>query len=98
MSTVQTINDFIVSPQARTGSEKKEADASFQQTLSRVLEEVNELQLSAGEVAEKFVRGEVENVHDVMIAAEKASVSLELTLEVRNKLIEAYRELMRIQM
>ena len=66
--------------------------------FSKVLQEVNQLQLDSGEAANKFVSGEIKDVHDVMIAAEKASVSLELTLEVRNKLVEAYREIMRIQM
>lgn len=72
--------------------------AGFKERLEKVLNDVNQLQLESGEMADKFVRGEIEDVHDVMIAAEKASVSLELTLEVRNKLVEAYREIMRIQM
>lgn len=73
-------------------------EIGFKDRLSKVLSDVNQLQLDSGEAAQKFVNGEIEDVHDVMIAAEKASVGLELTLEVRNKLIEAYREIMRIQM
>jgi flagellar hook-basal body complex protein FliE len=74
------------------------SEIGFKDRLAKVLGDVNQLQLDSGEAAQKFVSGEIDDVHDVMIAAEKASVSLELTLEVRNKLLEAYREIMRIQM
>ena len=69
----------------------------FKDKFSQVLSDINQLQLQSGEIAEKFASGEIEDVHDVMIAAEKASVGLELTIEVRNKLVEAYREIMRTQ-
>ena len=70
----------------------------FGEQIKKTLSEVNALQLNAGELAERFANGEIEDIHDVMIAAEKSSVSLELVLEVRNKLVEAYREIMRMQM
>ena len=45
----------------------------------------------------QFLTGEIENVHDVMIAVEKAGISFEMLMEIRNKMIEAYHELMRMQ-
>jgi len=77
------------------GDEKKK-QMSFKETLTDVLNEVNDLQINAKESVEKFLSGEIEDVHQVMIEAEKASVGLELTLEVRNKILEAYREVMRM--
>ncbi|MGQ9559933.1 MAG: flagellar hook-basal body complex protein FliE [Candidatus Oleimicrobiaceae bacterium] len=70
---------------------------SFNQIVSHYLEETNELQLKAGEVVRQMAAGQIENVHEVMIAVEKSRVSLELVIEIRNRLLEAYRELMRMQ-
>ena len=52
--------------------------------------------MNAADIAEKFVLGEITDIHEVMIAAEEAGVALELVMEIRNKLIEAYQELMRM--
>ena len=46
----------------------------------------------------KLITGEVEDLHQVMIAAQKASITLDLTIQVRNKVVEAYQEIMRMQM
>ena len=61
------------------------------------LKDVNELQADAGEHVEKLLTGEIKDVHDVMIAVEKAGTSFELMMELRNKMIDAYREVMRMQ-
>ncbi|KPC99909.1 Flagellar hook-basal body complex protein FliE [Geobacillus sp. BCO2] len=57
---------------------------------------MNEAQIQADALTEKLVRGENVQLHDVMIAAQKASITLQLTLEIRNKAIEAYQEMMRM--
>jgi flagellar hook-basal body complex protein FliE len=46
----------------------------------------------------QLVTGEVQDVHEVMIAAQKASLSLQMTVQVRNKVVEAYQEVMRMQL
>ncbi len=71
---------------------------SFRETLKEAIQDVNQLQVEASEATEAFLRGEITDLHDVTIAMEKARVSLELMLEVRNKLVEAYQEIMRMQM
>lgn len=72
-------------------------DASFKQTLNTFLTDVNNLLNEAGDNVSDLAEGKAENIHDVMIAAEKASVGLELVVEIRNKLLEAYQEMMRMQ-
>ncbi|MBN2008066.1 flagellar hook-basal body complex protein FliE [candidate division KSB1 bacterium] len=81
-----------------TSQAKKDDDptASFKDTLKQVMNEINDDQITAKESVQKFLNGEIEDVHEVMIAAEKASVALELTVEVRNKLIDAYTQVMRM--
>jgi len=70
----------------------------FAQMLMDVLGEVNQSQHDAGELRTDLVtnRRPVE-VHDVMIALEKASTSMQLTMAVRNKVLEAYQEISRMQ-
>ena len=66
--------------------------------LMDVMKEVNDSQSKATAIQSDYMTGRrpVE-VHDVMIAMEKASTSMQLTLAVRNKLLEAYQELSRMQ-
>ena len=70
---------------------------SFDQTLKEFVSDVNSLQSQAQDATNKMIAGEPIDVHDVMIAAEKAKTSFELLMELRNKTIEAYRELIRMQ-
>jgi flagellar hook-basal body complex protein FliE len=75
----------------------KETNASFGQTLERAVADVNALQSEAGKAVEKMVGGEAVDLHEVMIAVEKAKTSFDLLMEIRNKALEAYREIMRMQ-
>lgn len=69
----------------------------FVDTLKEFLNDVNALQRDAAQKAEQFIAGEPVNLHDVMIATEKAKTSLDLLLELRNRAIDLYREIIRIQ-
>lgn len=84
-----------------TGStENNSADSniSFSDCLKKALDEVNDLQLKASQSAEKLALGDESYLHNTVIAYEKANLALELTIEIRNKIVEAYQEIMRIQM
>jgi len=65
--------------------------------LSDALKSVNEQQKNVEKMADDFAMGKVSNIHELIVEAEKASISLRLTVEVRNKIVEAYREIMRMQ-
>ena len=78
-----------------TGELKK--SQSFGQIFKDMLTETNDLQSEAGRIAQSFSLGEIADIHEVMIAAEKAGVAFELVMEIRNKLVEAYHEFMRMQ-
>lgn len=73
-------------------------DDSFKKTLGGFINEVNDLQTKANESIENFATGKVENVHEVMIAMAKAEVSFKFMMEARNKLVDTYKEVMRMQM
>ncbi|MHB9037037.1 MAG: flagellar hook-basal body complex protein FliE [Armatimonadota bacterium] len=65
--------------------------------LKKGIKEVNSLQCQADDMAVKLASGELEDVHKAMIAMQKAKLSFEFTVQVRNKVIEAYQEIMRMQ-
>jgi flagellar hook-basal body complex protein FliE len=71
--------------------------ASFQQFFADAVSQTNGLQNKAEEAQRRLLVGESDDLHGVMIAMEKASLSFQLTLAVRNKVIEAYQEVMRMQ-
>ncbi len=77
--------------------EEQEQGTSFNKTLSGFLDEVNDLQLKANESIENLATEKVKNVHEVMIAMAKAEVSFKFMMEARNKLVETYKEVMRMQ-
>ncbi len=69
---------------------------SFQDTLKTALGDVNEMQLSAGELQRRMVAGEPVDLHEVMISSAEAGVAFDLMMEIRNKLLEAYQEIQRM--
>jgi flagellar hook-basal body complex protein FliE len=70
---------------------------SFKEVLNSFVEDVNTLQKNAESATGSLVTGDVENVHQVMVAMEEASTSFQLMMEMRNKILDAYREVMRTQ-
>lgn len=88
-----------VDPRAVYGGMNKVQDpkASFVDQLKNAMTEVNDLQARRETMVEQVVTGEATEVHDVMIAAKESQLAFELLLEVRNKLLESYQEIMRMQ-
>lgn len=64
---------------------------SFADSLKRALNEVSTSQETSQDYIQRFVRGEPVELHQVMAAAEEASISLEMLVEMRNKIMDAYR-------
>lgn len=71
--------------------------ASFADTLNQAIGQVNQLQKSADKASADLATGRTDNVADVMIASEKADIALRLMMQVRNKVIDAYQEIMKMQ-
>nr|WP_239583356.1 flagellar hook-basal body complex protein FliE [Metabacillus iocasae] len=68
----------------------------FSNFLSDSIHKLNESQNTSDAATEKLVRGESIDLHEVMIASQKASIQLQTTIEIRNKAVEAYQEIMRM--
>jgi flagellar hook-basal body complex protein FliE len=89
----------VLGPEDRIQGFTAEAtpETSFSEVLKDSLSEVNDLQIQANDAAQALVSGRGVALHDVMIQMKEAQVSFELVLAVRNKVIEAYQEVMRMQ-
>lgn len=73
------------------------AGKEFGQLLAEALDDVNTLQQNANNAALQLAAGKIDDISQVTIAAEKASLALQLTMQVRNKVVDAYQEVMRMQ-
>ena len=73
-------------------------EPSFTSYLQEKLDDVNNLQLRAEESTEALIKGEDIEIHQVLLNTEEAQLSLQLAIEIRNKLVEAYQELNRLQL
>lgn len=74
-----------------------EGTKSFSETLNQAVQQVNQLQKTADKKAQDLATGRTDNVAEVMIASEKADIAMRLMVQVRNKIIDAYQEIMKMQ-
>lgn len=83
-----------------TGAEQNkqgdEAKASFTELFSNMINSVDGVQKDAAQLQDAFMNGEPVELHEMMIKAQEAGVAMDLLLEVRNKFINAYNEIMRM--
>jgi flagellar hook-basal body complex protein FliE len=87
----------LIGPQAGTRTEPDPDSASFGTMLARSLNEVNQLHVAADNAVQDFAAGKQKDIHQTMIALEKADVAFQLLMQVRNKIISAYETIMRMQ-
>lgn len=80
-----------------SSKESTETQISFSDFLRASLDNVDSLEKDHNEYDFKIATGQLENIHEAMIAAQKADTALQLTMQVRNKVLDAYREIMRMQ-
>lgn len=101
MGALNTQKNEMVNPlQGLTGevnSNKAAGLPDFSNLIGDFVNSVNQQQFDSNNLAKKFVNGEDVELHEVMIASEKAKTSLDLLVEIRNKAIDMYRELTRLQ-
>jgi flagellar hook-basal body complex protein FliE len=74
-----------------------EAGKSFMDVLQGSLDQVNRDQVQADQSIKEMVAGRNKNIHETMLAIERADSSMKLMMQVRNKVLDAYREIMRMQ-
>jgi flagellar hook-basal body complex protein FliE len=83
-----------LAPQSATATQ---AGGSFQNLLGSFVGEVNNQQIAAGDALTGLMSGKNVSLHQAMISMEEANVSFQMMVEVRNRLLDSYQELMRMQ-
>ncbi|MGD0229873.1 MAG: flagellar hook-basal body complex protein FliE [Syntrophorhabdales bacterium] len=79
------------------GAKVQKSGASFSDVLKDSISKVAELQKEATEQTEKLVKAESQDVHNTMISVQKADLTFQMMMQIRNKIIDAYQEIMKIQ-
>jgi len=85
-------------PALQPGGGTKASSGNFQAILSDAIGRVQQSQQNAQSSIDKFLSGEDEEVHKVALATQQAELSFDLFLQMRNKVVSAYQEVMRMQM
>jgi flagellar hook-basal body complex protein FliE len=80
------------------GVKATKGGASFKDTMQSFMSDVNQMQQKADVSIQKMVSGEITDVHQVMTSVEEANVAFNMMMEIRNKVMDAYQELMRIRL
>jgi flagellar hook-basal body complex protein FliE len=103
--TIKNSNRYLETGGVSSGKENNSVsslsgnsgDVSFADTLKNAISQVNEIQQVSNKKMQDLSVGKTDNVADVMITAEKADIALRVMVQVRNKVIDAYNEIMRMQ-
>ncbi|WP_034681367.1 flagellar hook-basal body complex protein FliE [Caldalkalibacillus mannanilyticus] len=94
---VNSIQNLIPLEKIQQTPKSESTSIDFKNTLMDALNKVEAAQKESEIKTNQLITGEITDIHQVMIAAQKASLSLQLTVQVRNKVVESYQEIMRMQ-
>ncbi len=76
---------------------KTASNSDFSKTLTKAIDEVNSVQETGYKAMNDIATGEVKNLQEAVVQIEKAELNLKLALEIKNKTLSAYKEVMRMQ-
>lgn len=96
-TVVQQPDNIEISPRRQEIVTEGGDTQSFADVLSNAINSVDETMKSSDQQVQDFIAGESNNVHDVMISMQRAQMSFEMMVEIRNKAIETYQEISRMQ-
>mgnify|MGYP006302711577 CR=1 FL=1 len=96
---IESTNNILDIPRQHLKSveSKKETKNTFTSLLQKNIEKVNNLQKNADKLKTDFALGKTDNIHSVTIATEKARIAMDLTVAIQSKVMNAYKEIMRMQ-
>ena len=97
LGLIQQKQQGEISKMPAVGGAEDAKGSGFFDVLQKSMEEVNVNQLEADGAIKDLVAGKNKNIHETMLAIQKADLSLKTMMQVRNKILEAYKEIMRMQ-
>lgn len=97
ITSVTTGIPSVPSPATPAASSSPQGDGGFFSSLTNAIEQVEQVHTNAQQQISDLLQGNRQDVHNVMIAVEKADVAFQLMMQVRNKIVNAYQEIERLQ-
>lgn len=98
MNSIQGLTQLASTVQAVTPeSAVTKSSNAFGDMLKDMVNETNQAQINGDKAVENLQAGNAEHLHEVMISAEEAEISLKMLVQMRNKALSAYEEIMRLQ-
>ena len=94
---INDLADALMGSRIQPQSKAQEPNSSFADTLQRTLNDVNQQKIEADQAITDLATGKQPDIHQTMIQVEKASISFELLMQVRNKVLDAYEKIMNTQ-
>lgn len=94
---ITPVGQVLPVKQAEPGKNKEAGGVSFSEMFDNALKKLNDSQVKADNLTHGLITGEIEDIHQVTIAMQEAKLTMELAVEIRNKVIEAYQEISRMQ-
>lgn len=105
MMTVKNLNPKIFSEAVKNNTilnnlteDKLTEKTNFEDVIKGAISKVNETQVNANNKIESLIKGEDVSMHEVMLSVQESQMSMQLMLEARNKLYDAYQQLNSVQM
>ncbi|MGI6151283.1 MAG: flagellar hook-basal body complex protein FliE [Christensenellales bacterium] len=98
--SVESIKGVLASAQGfsqRTQGVQQNSQGSFSNILSEAIDAIKQTEAEAAEAAAALLTGESTDLHTALIAAQKAEIAISYTVEIRNRILEAYNNIMNMQ-
>lgn len=92
-----SIDSYLKSMLPSLGQMPPKTDSDFGEMLTQAVSETNQAQLDADKAVTDLSTGRADNLHEVMLAMEEADISMRMLVQMRNKAVEAYQEIIRMQ-
>ena len=93
---IDKLNGGLVPDLQKTTEEKDNQETNFKDLLKGLVDQVDTLQKDADASIQGLVTGKTANIHEVPIKMEEAGIAFDLMMEIRNKLVDAYKEIIKI--
>lgn len=95
---IHPLGESFPLPHGPAGTDRPDAPGrSFWETLKKSIDQVNEAQIDADQALSDMLAGKQQDLHQTLIAMEKADITFQLMMQIRNKIVSAYEEINRIQ-
>jgi flagellar hook-basal body complex protein FliE len=97
VNNITGMNFLSLSKDSLLGKKEDTVNTSFMDFLKTEVQKTDVMIKESDLISEAFAAGNTDNLHQVLLAAEKASISLQYIMQIRNKVMDAYNEIMRMQ-